>query len=169
MCLIMWTCFLVTFDCVSILRINTCSWYKILFQDSYKYSDANILSISGDVMTNEDLKLFVDGLDRLMNKHADDLKQLMDYILKDLIDSYDKLIAQRSECIDKYIKFLTFALQDERDINKPIQSLMDLKHNDIVGFQDEVAPIKEFKNVMLSDTIPSDEDAEKLLAILKNI
>jgi len=119
-------------------------------------------------MDNEDLKQFVDGLDKLMDKHADDLQELMDYVLKDLIDSYDALIQQREQIINKYIKFITFIMQDERDINKPIQSLMDKKHNDISELQKEVAPIKEFKDLLFSEN-PSEDNLQKAMATLKNI
>lgn len=119
-------------------------------------------------MDNEDLKQFVDGLDKLMDKHADDLQELMDYVLNDLIDSYDALIQQRELIINKYIKFITFIMQDERDINKPIQSLMDKKHNDISELQKEVAPIKEFKDLLFSEN-PSEDNLQKAMATLKNI
>lgn len=120
-------------------------------------------------MDNEDLKQFVDGLDKLMDKHADDLQELMDYILEDLIDSYDALIQHREQIINKYIKLITIIMKDEREINKPIQALMDKKHNDIAELQREVAPIKEFKNMLLSDEIPSEDEVDKIMATIKNI
>ena len=119
-------------------------------------------------MNQEELKEFVDGLDRIMDRHADDLQQLMEYILEDLIDSYAALIQQREQIIDKYIKFATFTLQDERDINKPIQAMMDRKYNDVAGFQKEVAPIKEFKDLLFSEN-PSEDELKKTMENIKNM
>ncbi len=121
------------------------------------------------IMEQEDFKQFIDGLDALMDKHADDLQQLMEYILEDMIDSYDALIQQRQQTIDKYIKLISIILRDKRDINKPIQSMMDKKHNDVAELQKEIAPIKEFKDVLLSDEIPSEDEFEKILDKIKNI
>jgi len=119
-------------------------------------------------MNDEDLKQFIDGLNGIMDTHANDLQQLMDYVLEDLIDSYDALIQQREQIIDKYIKFITFALQDERDINKPIQALMDRKHNDVAELEQEVAPIREFKDLLFNDNT-SDNELEKAIANIKKI
>ena len=119
-------------------------------------------------MDNEDLKQFVDGLDKLMDKHANDLQELMDYILEDLIDSYDALIQQREQAINKYIKFITFIMQDERDINKPIQALMDKKHLDVAELEQEVAPIKTFKDLLFAEN-PSEDEMQDAMATIKNI
>ena len=120
-------------------------------------------------MDNEDLKQYIKSLDKLMDKHANDLKQLMQVIIEDIIDSYDLLIQQREQSIDKYIKVISLFLQDECDLSKPIQSLVEKKVNDVAKLKQEVAPLKEFKDVMLSDEFPSESDANKILEILKNI
>lgn len=137
-----------------------------------KHLSKNIQNIqyksTGDIMDNEDLKEFVDTLDRIMDKHADDLQQLMEYVFEDLIDSYDKLIAQRKECVDKYIKFISFALQDERDINKPIQALMEKQHNDVDKFEKEIAPIKEFQDMLFAENT-SEDQLKEVVATIKNI
>lgn len=97
----------------------------------------------------------IQTLYELTEKHANDLQQLVDIILEDMIDSYDALIQQRQQSIDKYIKVISFLLQDEKDISKPIQSLVEKKMNDIAELKKEIAPIKEFQELM---TIVKDND-----------
>ena len=120
-------------------------------------------------MDKENLKQFIDGMDRIMDKHADDLQQLLKYIFEDMIDSYDALIQQRELTIDKYIKVLTFILQDERDISKPIQSLVEKKMHDVTELKQEIEPLKEFQEIMLSDEIPTDEQVDELMNKFRNI
>ena len=105
----------------------------------------------------------------LTEKFTNESIQLMIIILDDIIDSYDKLIQQRKQCIDKDIKLISFVFKDEIDISKPMKSLIEKQHNDIAEFEKEVAPFKELKEQLLSDEIPSDEKADELLESFKNI
>ena len=120
-------------------------------------------------MDKEDLKQFIDGMDRIMDKHADDLQRLFNYIIEDMIDSYNVLIHQREQTIDKYIKFVSIILQDEKDISKPIQTMVEKKLNDVAELKQEMELLKEFQEVMLSDEIPTDEQADELINKFKNI
>ena len=120
-------------------------------------------------MDKEDLKQFIDGMDRIMDKHADDLQRLFNYIIEDMIDSYNVLIHQREQIIDKYIKFVSIILQDEKDISKPIQTMVEKKLNDVAELKQEMELLKEFQEVMLSDEIPTDEQADELINKFKNI
>lgn len=121
-------------------------------------------------MANEDtINDFIDGMQQISEQHSKDLKQLMDIILSDFYNSYDKLIEQRKECIDLYIKIISFLLQDERDISKPITSLMEKQHNDIDKFEKEIIPIKEFQDLLFVADDPSDDDLKKIVDKIQNI
>ena len=100
----------------------------------------------------------------LTEKYTNESIQLMVIILDDIIDSYDKLIQIRTQCIDKDIKVISFLFKDEIDISKPMKSLIEKQHNDIAAFEKEVAPFKELREQLLSDTIPSEDEMDKILA-----
>lgn len=121
-------------------------------------------------MENEDIvDEFAKGLYEIGEQHSKDLKTLLDYILSDMFNSYDKLIAQRNECIDKYIKIISFMLQDETNIGKPIQALMEKKHNDVDLWQKEIAPIHELNELLFADDDPTDEKFQEVVEKIKNI
>ena len=112
---------------------------------------------------------FADSLYRIGEQHSKDLKQLLDIILSDFYSSYDKLIEQRKECIDLYIKIISFLLQDERDIGKPIKSLMEKQHDDVAKFEKEIIPIKEFQDLLFGADDPSDDELQKVIDEIQNI
>lgn len=121
-------------------------------------------------MANEDtINDFIDGMEKIGEQHSKDLKQLLDIILSDFYNSYDKLIEQRKECIDLYIKIISFLLQDERDIGKPIKSLMEKQHDDVAKFEKEIIPIKEFQDLLFGADDPSDDDFQKVVEKIKNL
>lgn len=120
-------------------------------------------------MDKEDFTQIIDGMDRIMDKHADDLQTLFKHIIDDMIDSYNVLIHQREQTIDKYINIVAFMLQDEKNISKPIQSMVEKKLNDVAELKQEMELLKEFQEVMLSDEIPTDEQGDELINKFKNI
>ena len=120
-------------------------------------------------MDKEDFTQIIDGMDRIMDKHADDLQTLFKHIIEDMIDSYNVLIHQREQTIDKYINIVAFMLQDEKNISKPIQSMVEKKLNDVAELKQEMELLKEFQEVMLSDEIPTDEQGDELINKFKNI
>jgi len=101
--------------------------------------------------------------------HSKDLQQLFDFIIDDMVKTYDDLITQRNDCIDKYIKVISIILQDEKDISKPIQSMVEKKHANANELRKEIAPLIEFKELMLSEDDPSDEDAKEIMEKFKNL
>lgn len=121
-------------------------------------------------MANEDtINEFMDSMRMIGEQHSKDLKQLLDIIFSDFYNSYDKLIEQRKECIDLYIKMISFLLQDERDISKPIQSLMEKKHDDVDKFEKEMIPIKEFQDLVFGADDPTDDDFQKAVDKIQNM
>ncbi|MBR2651739.1 hypothetical protein IKD48_03030, partial [bacterium] len=74
-------------------------------------------------------------------------KKLFDYVSSDIIDSYEKLIQQRKECIDKYSKFYTLFLSDveEIDIIENYKLMMKKQNNEIATWNKELNAIKEMK------------------------
>lgn len=101
--------------------------------------------------------------------HSKDLQQLFNFIIDDMVKTYDDLIAQRNDCIDKYIKVISIILQDEKDISKPIQSMVEKKHANANELKKEIAPLIEFQELMLSEDDPSDEDAQQIIDNFKNL
>lgn len=121
-------------------------------------------------MENEDsINNFIDGMQRISEQHSKDLKQLLDIVFSDFFNSYDKLIEQRKECIDLYIKIISFLLQDERDISKPIKSLMEKQHGDVAKFEKEIIPIKEFQDLLFGADDPSDDELQRTIEKIQNI
>ena len=115
------------------------------------------------------VKHHVDILDELSEIHSKDLQQLFNYIIDDMVKTYDDLIAQRNDCIDKYIKVISIILQDEKDISKPIQSMVEKKHANADELRKEIAPLIEFKELTLGEDEPTDDDIEKIIAKFKNL
>lgn len=106
----------------------------------------------------------------LTEMHSNDLKQLFGFIIDDMVKTYEDLIAQRNDCIDKYIGVISIILQDEKDISKPIQSLVEKKHANANELRKEIAPLLEFKELMLVDGEDiSDDQAKEMIAKFKNI
>lgn len=126
----------------------------------------NIDEIKKNILDME--KENIQALHDLTEIHSKDLQQLFDFILEDMFESYDALIQQREQIIDKYVKLIGIILQDEKDISKPIQSMVEKKHHDIAELQKEIVPLKEFKRVMFSQDV-SDEQADEVLDLFKNI
>ena len=105
----------------------------------------------------------------LTDMHSKDLQQLFEFIIDDMVKTYDDLITQRNDCIDKYIQVISIILQDEKDISKPIQSMVEKKHANANELKKEIAPLIEFKELMLSDSDPTDDEVEKMMEKIKNI
>lgn len=118
-----------------------------------------------DDMAKQNLQALYD----LCEKHSNDLQQLFDYMLDDMFKTYDNLITQRNECIDKYIKLISIVLQDEKDISKPIQSLIEKKHEDAKKFENEIAPMKKFHDLIFADDDPTDKESDELVEMLMNV
>ena len=57
-----------------------------------------------DVSIDTNNKL-MDEIKKLVLKYGDAVEEFGEYIAEDILDSYEKLIQQRKECVDKYIKF----------------------------------------------------------------
>lgn len=119
-------------------------------------------------MDKEDFIQIIDGMEKIMDKHADDLQTLFNYVIEDMIDSYNVLIHQREQIIDKYIKFVSIILQDEKDISKPIQTMVEKKLNDVAELKQEMELLKEFQEIVLSDET-TDEQADEVINKFKNI
>lgn len=110
------------------------------------------------------------SLDRIVEKDNAYIRRLLLVIISDVIDSYDKLIAQRKECVDKYLEFQSLMFQDDNefDLSKPTKSLMEKQHNDIDAWQHEIAPLKELIKIV-NDDPTSDEKANEIVENLMNI
>ena len=55
------------------------------------------------------------------------------------------------------------------NISKPIQSMVEKKHANANELKKEIAPLIEFKELMLSDSDPTDDEVEKMMEKIKNI
>lgn len=89
------------------------------------------------------------------------------YLIQDLINSYDKLILQRNECIAKYLKVLEL-MKDDDEVNiiKPMQSLIEKKHNDVAEWEQEIAPLVELLEIGENGT---DEQVNAIVEKLQSI
>lgn len=122
-----------------------------------------------DVAIKDMAKEHIQAMHDLTEIHSKDLQQLFEIVIEDMVEFYNNLIQQREHTIDRYVKILSILLQDEMDISKPIQSLVETKHNDVAKFKKEILPLLKFKDIMLSDETPSDEKTDELMEMLKNI
>ena len=123
-----------------------------------------------DVSIDTNNKL-MDEIKKLVLKYGDAVEEFGEYIAEDILDSYEKLIQQRKECVDKYIKFYSLILQDggEFDISKPIKSLMEKQQADIDAWEQEMIPLLELRKMRKEYEIPTDEKADGVLTLFKNI
>lgn len=123
-----------------------------------------------DVSIDTNNKL-MDEIKKLVLKYGDAVEEFGEYIAEDILDSYEKLIQQRKECVDKYIKFYSLILQDggEFDISKPIKSLMEKQQANIDAWEQEMIPLLELRKMRKEYEIPTDEKANEVLALFKNI
>ena len=115
-------------------------------------------------------KQTMDNYLNLVEKHGDIIVEYCSYVASDVIDSYNKLMELRKECIDKYINFYTLMFKDEKemDISKPMKSLLEKKHNDIDAWQKEIAPLHDVLEISKRDST-SDERANEILESLMEI
>ena len=113
----------------------------------------------------------MDEIKKLVLKYGDAVEEFGEYIAEDILDSYEKLIQQRKECVDKYIKFYSLILQDggEFDISKPIKSLMEKQQANIDAWEQEMIPLLELRKMRKEYEIPTDEKANGVLTLFKNI
>ena len=104
----------------------------------------------------------------LVEKYADLVVEYSNFVASDIVDSYNKMIELRKECIDKYINFYSMMFKDEKDVDlsKPIKSLLLKQQEDVEKWQKEIAPLLELKNI---DDNTSDEKANEILESFKNI
>ena len=123
-----------------------------------------------DVSIDTNNKL-MDEIKKLVLKYGDAVEEFGEYIAEDILYSYEKLIHQRKECVDKYIKFYSLILQDggEFDISKPIKSLMEKQQADIDAWEQEMIPLLELRKMRKEYEIPTDEKANEVLTLFKNI
>ena len=115
-------------------------------------------------LTNETMKNYFN----MVEKYGDLMVEYSNFVASDIIDSYNKMIELRKECIEKYLNFYSLLFKDERnvDISKPIQSLLLKQQEDIGKWQNEIAPLLELKNI---NENTSDEKANEVLESFKNI
>ena len=103
----------------------------------------------------------------IIEKCYDENSDLVFYIMEDVIDSYSKLMQQRKECVDKYLKFYSLSkIEKDIDVSKPIKSLLEKQQEDIERWQQEIAPLLELTK-MNENT--SDEKANEVLDMFKNL
>lgn len=114
---------------------------------------------------------FVQSLKDIVMKYGNVVEDFGEYIASDILDSYEKLIQQRKECIDKYIKFYSLILQDggEFDISNPIKSLMEKQQSNIDEWQQEMIPLIELRKMRKKYDIPPDEKANDVIELFKNM
>ena len=89
-------------------------------------------------------------------------KKLINYVTKDIVDSYNKLFAQRKECVEKFMEYYKIFLSDKEDIDI-LQIYKDITYKqdkEIEYWNLEIKQIKDIKNK--SDKF-TDADYEKEL------
>lgn len=101
-----------------------------------------------------------DGLVKMKLNEAKIERTLLDYVTKDIVDSYDKLIAQRKECVDKFINYYKIFLGNDEDIDivEIYKSISYKQEQEIKYWNKEIKPIKDMKKE--SDNF-SDAEYEK--------
>ena len=74
---------------------------------------------------------------------------------------------QRNECIAKYLKVLEL-MKDDDEVNiiKPMQSLIEKKHNDVTEWEQEIAPLVELLEIGENGT---DEQVNAIVEKLQSI
>lgn len=110
----------------------------------------------------------IETMNNLLLEHGDVIRDYTHYVASDVLDTYDKLVMLRTECIEKYINFFALVFQDNKefDVSIPTKSLTEKKYADLIAWQDEIKPLKELLKV---DENTSDEKADEVLENLKNI
>ena len=101
-----------------------------------------------------------DALVRLKLKQGKIEKDFLEYVASDIIDSYNKLMEQRSVCIDKFTKF--FALFEDAKEDVGIDELYKhLFHTKEVEFDIWKAEMKYFVELKKSSENYSEKEYEK--------
>ena len=75
--------------------------------------------------------------------------EFAEYIMSDVLDSYDKLIQQRKECVDKYIRFCSIILQDgdAKDVKNIAHTLKVMEQTNIDEWEQEMKPLLEYRKL----------------------
>ena len=96
-------------------------------------------------LTNETMKNYLN----MVEKYGDLMVEYSNFVASDIVDSYNKMIELRKECIDKYINFYSMIFKDEKnvDLSQPIKSLLLKQQEDVARWEKEIAPLLELKNI----------------------
>ena len=102
-----------------------------------------------------------DGLIRMKLNEARIERTLLDYVTKDIVDSYDKLIAQRKECSDKLINYYKIFLGNDADVDvvEIYKVIAKRQEQEIKYWNNEIKLIKDIKKD--SDGFSDDTKASK--------
>ena len=110
-----------------------------------------------------------DGLIRMKLNEAKIERTLLDYVTKDIVDSYDKLIAQRKECVDKFINYYKIFLGNDADVDivEIYKSISYKQEQEIKYWNKEIKPIKDIKKE--SDNFSDADYEQELRSVFANI
>ena len=138
---------------------------KELMNELDKSKQQTIDTIESSINSHKKL---LDLLEKVMDDQSEILREYTHYMASDIIETYNKLMMLRTECIEKYINFYATLFQDHKefDVSIPTKSLTNKKYTDLIAWQDELRPLKEFMEL---DENTSDEKADEILEKLKNI
>ena len=89
-------------------------------------------------------------------------KKLINYVTKDIVDSYNKLFAQRKECVEKFIEYYKIFLSDKEDIDI-LQIYKDITYKQDKEIEYWNLEIKQIKNIKSESDKFTDADYEKEL------
>lgn len=107
-------------------------------------------------------KSFDDDLVEMKLKEAKIERTLLNYVTKDIVDSYNKLFAQRKECVEKFIEYYKIFFSDNEDMDI-LQIYKDITYKQDKEIEYWNLEIEQIKNIKSQSDKFTDADYEKEL------
>lgn len=107
-------------------------------------------------------KSFDDDLVEFKLKEFKLEKKLINYITKDIVDSYNKLFAQRKECVEKFMEYYKIFFSDNEDMDI-LQIYKDITYKQDKEIEYWNLEIKQIKDIKSKSDKFTDADYEKEL------